>query len=304
MEENYQLAKWLAGEMNADELKAFQKTPEYETYQKIADYSSQLEAPSFDENKWYTTIVSKPKKVKKVVRLQPTWWYKIAAIFILFLGITLFYKSYFAVTEYSENGQQTAFLLPDNSKVLLNAGSEIDYKKWGWKNHRQLTLTGEAYFRAAKGKTFQINTNLGKVTVVGTQFNVKSRNNRFDVTCYEGCVKVNYRNKEVFITHGKRVVFENGKPIEVPLPTSSQPEWTMGELAFANEDLTSIVKELERQYDCSIELQNNATQQLFTGSVPLHDIDGALQILATTYHLKIKKINSQKIILEALNVEK
>jgi transmembrane sensor len=304
MEENFELAKWLAGEMTADELKAFQQTPEYATYQKIADYSGQLEAPAFDDSKWYNTITSKPKKAKKVVQLHAAWWYKVAAIFVLFLGIALFYKSYLAVTEYTENGQQIAFSLPDDSKVLLNAGSVIDYKKMGWKNHRQLILTGEAYFRVAKGKTFEINTNLGKVTVVGTQFNVKSRGNRFDVTCYEGCVKVNYRNHEVFITHGKRIVFENGNAVVVPKPMTTQPEWTMGELAFANDNLAAIVKELERQYDYSIALQNSTTQQLFTGSLPLHNLDGALQILATTYHLKIKKIASQKIILEAIDVEK
>jgi len=36
MEENYELAKWLAGEMSEAELQAFQKTPAYETYHKIA----------------------------------------------------------------------------------------------------------------------------------------------------------------------------------------------------------------------------------------------------------------------------
>ena len=48
MEENYELAKWLAGELSEEELKSFQQTPEYATYLKIAEYSSQLKAPSFD----------------------------------------------------------------------------------------------------------------------------------------------------------------------------------------------------------------------------------------------------------------
>ena len=65
MEENYELAKWLAGDMSEAELKAFQKTPEFETYHKIALYSSQLEAPSFDENKMYENVISKNKKTVK-----------------------------------------------------------------------------------------------------------------------------------------------------------------------------------------------------------------------------------------------
>ncbi|MFD0779580.1 hypothetical protein ACFQZF_14995 [Flavobacterium myungsuense] len=45
MKENYNLAKWLAGEMTQNELDEFKKTPEYNTYSKIETYSSQLKAP-------------------------------------------------------------------------------------------------------------------------------------------------------------------------------------------------------------------------------------------------------------------
>lgn len=35
MENNVDLAKWLAGEMTGSELEAFEKSPEFATYQKI-----------------------------------------------------------------------------------------------------------------------------------------------------------------------------------------------------------------------------------------------------------------------------
>jgi ferric-dicitrate binding protein FerR (iron transport regulator) len=304
MEENYELAKWLAGEMKGHELEAFQNTPEYTTYNRIATYSSQLEAPSFDGEKWYSTIVSKPKTSRKVIALHQNWWFKVAAVFVVFLSLSLFYKTYYAISEYAGNGEQTSFLLPDNSKVVLNACSEISYKKWQWDTHRQLNLTGEAYFRVAKGKKFEVATNLGKVTVLGTQFDVKARNNRFDVTCYEGRVKVNYQNKEVIITKGKRVAFENGVAIEIPDHNATQPEWTSGEIAFTNENLDHILKELGRQYNITIELGKTTTDQLFTGSLPMKNLDQDLQILASTYHLQIKKVSSQKIIFEAVDAQK
>ena len=304
MEENYELAKWLAGEMSEAELQAFQKTPAYETYHKIAQYSSQLEAPVFNADKVFENIIAKPKKSAKVVSLHQTWWFKIAAVFVLFLGLTFFYKTNIAVTETATNGAQTVFTLPDNSSIVLNSGSEIEYSKWSWDKNRALQLSGEAYFKVAKGKKFEVNTHLGTVTVLGTQFNVKARNNRFDVTCYEGRVKVNYQSQEIIITKGKRVAFENGQLIAIPDTMVLKPEWTSGELAFVNENLTAIISELERQFDCSIDYKGASTSQLFTGTLPAKNLDDALQILAATYHLKSKKESDHKITLELLDVEK
>ena len=304
MEENYELAKWLAGEMSEAELQAFQKTPAYETYHKIAQYSSQLEAPAFAADKIYQKVIAQPKKSVKVVSLHQTWWFKVAAVLVLFLGLTFFYKTNIAITETASNGAQTSFTLPDNSSIVLNSGSEIEYNKWSWDKNRQLQLSGEAYFKVAKGKKFEVNTHLGTVTVLGTQFNVKARKNRFDVTCYEGRVKVNYQNQEIVITKGKRVSFENGKLIAIPDTMVLQPEWTSGELAFVNENLTSIIAELERQFDCSIDYKGTATSQLFTGTLPAKNLNDALQILVATYHLKSKRESDHKITLELLDVEK
>ncbi len=304
MEENYELAKWLAGEMSEAELQAFQKTPAYETYHKIAQYSSQLEAPAFNADTVFKNVIAQPKKSVKVVALHQTWWFKVAAVFVLFLGLTFFYKTNIAVTETATNGAQTVFTLPDNSSIVLNSGSEIEYNKWSWDKNRALQLSGEAYFKVAKGKKFEVNTHLGTVTVLGTQFNVKARNNRFDVTCYEGRVKVNYQNQEIVITRGKRVSFENGVLLAIPDTTVLQPEWTSGELAFVNENLTAILAELERQFDCSIDFKGASTSQLFTGTLPAKNLDDALQILAATYHLKSKKESDHKITLELLDVEK
>lgn len=304
MEENYELAKWLAGEMSEAELQAFQKTPAYETYHKIAEYSSQLEAPAFNTDQVFKNVIAQPKKSAKVIALHQAWWFKIAAVFVLFLGLTFFYKTNISITETAGNGTQTIFTLPDHSSIVLNSDSEIDYNKWSWGQNRTLQLSGEAYFKVAKGKKFEVNTHLGTVTVLGTQFNVKARNNRFDVTCYEGRVKVNYQNQEIIITKGKRVSFENGLLIPIPDTMVLQPEWTSGELAFVNENLTAIIAELERQFDCSIDYQGAATSQLFTGRLPAKNLDDALQILAATYHLKSKQESDHKITLELLDVEK
>jgi len=89
MEENYQLAKWLSGEMTENELEAFQKSPEYSTYLKIANYSKQLETPGFDETVLYNNVVKETNTKGKVVHMQKQWMLRVAAILVLALGLFL-----------------------------------------------------------------------------------------------------------------------------------------------------------------------------------------------------------------------
>jgi ferric-dicitrate binding protein FerR (iron transport regulator) len=296
MEENYELAKWLAGEMTEKELQAFQETPEYQTYAKIAAYSSQLKAPDFDADLLYQNTIKHKKAAPKVIPFYQSKWMRIAAVFVVLLGLSLFFRTTVTSTEVAKNGQKTTFSLPDNSEIVLNSGSKIQYKKWNWDNNRKLDLDGEAYFKVAHGKKFQVNTTLGTVTVLGTQFNVKARKNRFDVTCYEGKVKVSYNSKDVIITKGTAVTFDNDY-FDRKNITVQKPEWTANEIVFKKENLQSIVDELERQYSCEIVLNSRENAQLFTGTLPTNDIKTALDVVCSIFHLKISKFDNTKIIL-------
>lgn len=304
MGENYKLAKWLSGEMSEDELAAFEAEPDFVIYNKIKKYASELETPNFDENKTLSTILVSPKKEIKTVSLAQNWFFRIAAVLVIGLGLFIGYQNFATSTEYAENGVQNSFTLPDNSEVVLNSGSKIEYKKWNWENHRALELNGEAYFKVAKGQKFEVHTSLGKVTVLGTQFNVKQRENRFDVTCYEGKVKVDYGETEVIITKGMSIAFEDGKSITIPENAIQNPEWLNNEMVFYQANLKSIIGEFERRFNVTLELKSNDNSQLFTGTIPSENIDIALQILATTYHLEPTKVSKNKIILKAVNAQK
>ena len=304
MEENYKLAKWLNDEMTDKELIEFQSESDYHLYQKIRLYSSELQVPGFDEQKSLSKVMATKKESPKVIAMKTNWLIRIAAVLVISIGLFFAYTAFSTSSEIAENGKKTTFSLPDTSEVVLNSGSEINYKKWNWSSNRKLNLSGEAYFRVAKGKKFEVNTSLGKVTVLGTQFNVKQREHRFDVTCYEGRVKVNYNEKEVIITKGMSVSFEDGKSIPIPENTIQKPEWLNNELKFYQVDLADIVKELERHFNISMELKCNTNTQLFTGTIPAQNIDFALQVLSTTYHLQPVKVSENNIILKSVDGQK
>lgn len=295
MEENYTLAKWLNNELEGEELKAFEASDDFAVYQKIKHYSAALKTPDFNEDKMLQTIL-KTKKSNKI-SLQKVFL-RIAAVLIISFGITLAVKNFANFTEYSAKRATTAFLLPDDSSVLLNSGSSVEYKKWNWNNERKLKLDGEAYFKVAKGKKFEVATELGTVSVLGTQFNVKSRATRLDVTCYEGKVQVNYQNQEIILTQGMTVSFANGTKIIAGETNRLEPEWLQKEVTFSKENLAAILDEISRQYAIKIEYKGKPTNQAFSGTIPMNDLDVALEIIATTYHLQIVKTNDTEFILQ------
>ena len=297
MKENRLLAKWLNNDLSEDELAKFEASPDFKKYQKIKNYTAHLEVDDLDEKVMLSNILSQKKATPKVIPLYKKWMFRAAAIFVLVLGITFVMKSFLPETHTANFGEKTTFSLPDNSEVVLNSGSEIHYKKWNWDNNRHLELKGEAYFRVAKGRRFEVQTNLGKVAVLGTQFNVKARKNRFDVVCYEGRVKVNYANTQILLTHGQSVSFENGKQFSAVV-NLSKPEWMDNQIAFYSENIKSLLDEVQRQYNITIELNAKDTTSLFTGKLPTQDLDIALQIISTTCHLKAKKVSKNKIIFD------
>lgn len=255
-----------------------------------------MEAPAFDTEKSYQNVIKQVKK--EPVRKQNYWFIKlVAATLVISLG-TVFYSKNKTTTQYAEAGQKTTFSLPDQSEIVLNSDSKIQYKKWKWKTNRSLKLEGEAFFKVAKGETFDVNTSLGKVTVVGTQFNVKSRNRNFEVECYEGKVKVAFGNKNFLLEKGSSITVRNGNiTATVPLNTE-KPSWLLNEIKFSQNNLKEVMDEIQRQYGIEIEYPQINSGQYFTGTVPADNIDTAMKIIGKVYHLNYIKASDKKIILK------
>lgn len=290
MQEENKLARWLNNEMDTEELAAFTASAEFDTYRKIRDYSAQLAAPEANLDAMYATIQdNKYKRRDTPVRRINRWVPRIAAVLVLALGLTYFLYTTHTTMQVADVGKRTEFLLPDNSAVVLNAGSEASYKANSWNSRRSIDLNGEAFFKVAKGETFDVVTSIGTVTVVGTQFNVRARDNRFDVTCFEGKVKVQYKSEVVYLLAGESIAFEEGRRITIPDNDMQRPGWLSYETAFTAEKPENIIREIERQYNVIIKLDAAPQAKLFTGTIPMNDMDTALEIIKTVYHLKSEK---------------
>lgn len=302
MEEKYTLAEWLTDDLNEKDLENFQNQDDFAIFEKIKKYSAELNTPTFNSEVMLSQVlVSKnlENKKTKVIPLFKKTIFKVAAVLVLFTFIGYFYTKT-ANEVFTTTTNLTAFNLPDNSEVIINANSKVEFKKYNWANNRDVTLSGEAYFKVKKGKKFNVNTSLGTVSVLGTQFNVNEKNDTFTVICYEGKVKVTHNKKVIILNPTESVSFKNNKISNQNTISVTKPSWLNNQLEFSKATFDEIIKEFENQYNVTIKTSNNLNNEEFTGSLPSTNLEVALKVIASTYQLKITKITNQEYLLEKL----
>lgn len=209
---------------------------------------------------------------------------KVAAAVVLGLGLTWFMMpgtpDFQAATK---AGEQTELTLPDGSTVILNAMSRLSYDADDFAADRELNLDGEAFFKVIKGSSFSVHSSQGDVTVLGTSFNVNSRNEFFHVTCETGKVKVDRGGANVVLTPGKEVR-SAGKKLTGIIESSYKTSWMDGRFLFAERPTSEVFEELERQFGIEIDNKVEAAG-LFTGEFERTDLESALEVVCNTMGL-------------------
>lgn len=297
MKDENNILKWLNRESSDDELARLKKSKEFTTLEKIAHYSSQISTPKVDVEKALANFKLKNStadKKGKVVQFNIKNVYKYAAA-IAVLITTSYFVFFNTETNFNTQFAQTkTFKLPDNSEVFLNANSKISYSKNDWDENRNLNLNGEAFFKVQKGKKFTVHTDIGNVTVLGTQFNVKERNNYFEVKTYEGLVSVAYKDTLVKLPRGAFFKVINGKIDTTNTFDVNEKSWLQKESNFKSTQLRFVLEEIENQFGYKIETKDINLDILYSGGFTHTDINIALQSVTIPLQLSYK-IEGKKI---------
>ena len=321
--------KYIQGNCTSDELEAamilfadpyhnLELRPTLFEYWKNIDTTSQSEIPieniSIILDKIHHRINLehdiKPKgQIKKMILMV----FKIAVILIsaFLLGFSVQYlkkKEPVYYTTIAPKGSISQLVLPDNSIVYLNAGSELKYTTEGLNGKREVFLVGEAWFDVAKNKskTFIVHTGLYNVNVFGTKFNVKAYKTDDEIvtTLEEGSVQITssatFKLKEnLMIRSGEQLVYNSQKNnVEVKqVNPHIFTAWKNNRLIFINMNLKELIILLERKYGVDIEVTDNVILDFhYDGSIKNESIIEVLDLLKETLPIKYK-IEGQTILI-------
>lgn len=172
------------------------------------------------------------------------------------VGIFLYLPWLTSWTDYAAYDIAQTFTLPDSSSVTLAPGSTLRLQKH--KDKRLVQMTGKVYFnvRHDDRAPFRVDAGSGFVKVLGTRFQVDSRD-PISVSVVSGKVlfsAIRSGEEALILTKGQSAVLDPAasKPVEITPKHPNPAAWVTGEFIYDNTPLPEVLSELSEYYDVTL----------------------------------------------------
>jgi ferric-dicitrate binding protein FerR (iron transport regulator) len=253
------------------------------------------------ENVWATIegqlVETKSRKVLSHV-FRPLM--AAAAILMLLISGSLLFMRFYSTSISTPAGVHQMAKLPDGSTVHLNAASELHFHPYWWRFDRSIEFEGEALFEVEKGRKFTVRSTMGQTEVLGTSFNIFSRETSYRVVCLSGSVKVSSKSShDAVLKPGSKAEIGPGGTINVQHQIDTYPEisWKQQIFLFNASPLNEVFRELERQYDVSIKTTVQHAAR-YTGNFNKEqNIEAVLAYICPAMGLKYEKQSANEYLI-------
>ncbi|MEJ7828249.1 MAG: FecR family protein [Segetibacter sp.] len=246
------------------------------------------------------------KKLSPAYKLN-TWMKVAAAIIVIAASVSMLYvylqpsATIKIVTAYK---QVKTFELPDHSLVTLNANSSLEYPKEWNNDKREVTLNGEGFFKIThiektKGAAkFTVHANAVNIEVLGTEFNVRNREDVTGVMLQSGRVQLRIKESDAvrvmkpndFISFNLKTKEVNSQTVNPTFYTA----WLNHKYLFSKVTLEEVCNHLEDFYDLKFTIENAVlAKQEISGTLLLEDEPSLLQTLSSFLNANIKQQGQQ-----------
>jgi ferric-dicitrate binding protein FerR (iron transport regulator) len=200
-------------------------------------------------------------------------------------------------------GKSLSLTLQDGSVVRLNSGSTLTYpSSFVGMDKREVQLEGEAFFEVAKNpeQPFIVGTKNMYTQVFGTVFNISAydEDNISEVVLVEGSVGIGSTEHTVdgslqMLKPSQRASNKEGSGdrfVIEDVDVTPYISWTQGVLSFENEEMSEIIKRLQRQFNIKIVNKHEKLgERRFTGMFDEEDLDRILRTIQAHTHFSYSK---------------
>lgn len=183
-------------------------------------------------------------------------------------------------------GRLADILLPDGTKVWLNADSEVCFPTVFPQTERGITVKGEAYLEVAHeaARPFIVSAGEFSVRVLGTRFNISAyeEDDDMSVVLAEGSVEVAFGNKDIQLEPGEKLAFDDdGDVILSRVDVNEYISWKDGYLTLRGATVNEILSKIGRRYDIKFSYaDSDIMDRTCTGKLLLSDdADDVLDIV-------------------------
>lgn len=191
-------------------------------------------------------------------------------------------------------GGQYQLVLPDGTKVWLNAMSSIRFPVAFNGEVRTVELIGEAYFEVTKNKKqpFIVNAAGVDVKVLGTKFNISAYHDEKQIktTLLEGSVKIAQGRDSALLQPGMQAICENDRPMKIiHTDVEESVAWKNGYFLLRSRPIKDLMLTISRWYDVEVRYDGDLDGVIFGGKYSKNDkLSELLKSLEITGTVKFK----------------
>ena len=232
-------------------------------------------------------------------------------------------------TMHTPKGRQFQLVLPDGTRVWLNAASSIKYPTQFAGNERRVEITGEAYFEVVKNTQMPFIVKVppsfggagggpgGEVKVLGTHFNINAYEDEDAVktTLLEGSVSVTpaigpaLRREQSAMEAERAVILKPGEQAVLaransPLTIDHSPDiqqvmaWKNGLFNFNGYDIKAVMREIGRWYDLDIVYEAEPEPEEVMGELQRNLTLSQVMKILQKIHVKYRIEGRQLVVLK------
>lgn len=169
-------------------------------------------------------------------------------------------------------GNQYQLILPDGSKVWLNAGSSLQFPVTFTGDQRKVKLSGEGYFDIAPDaqKAFVVAIHNTDIEVLGTEFNVMAYGDEpaAKATLVKGSILLTSGSQKTLLQPGKEGTIKTTGITVKDVDIDQVVAWKSGMISFTDAPLDVVMRQIARWYDVDI---------TFSGTLPTKRFFGLLE---------------------------
>lgn len=224
----------------------------------------------------------------------------------------------------SRAGVRTRLVLPDSTRVWLNASSKLRYARLTEGATREVELEGEAFFDVAKDprRPFIVHADSLEIKVLGTAFTIKSypQDPTIEATLLQGAIEItrkdNSNTPRIILKPNEKLVFNkyplpalphssdsimrhprvipadmavNSLPLNIPDSEKVETGWMYNKLVFNGDSFKELSEKMERWYNVRfVFMDAHLYTYHFGGSFTHETIQEALNALQLTAHFTYK----------------
>jgi transmembrane sensor len=239
------------------------------------------------ETSWKEILFAVEKIPSRKLLIHPVQW-MVAATVLIIAGFAISVWLNAEQSFRTNDHEKLNVSLSDGSTITLNYESKLTLADNFGENNRKVFLEGEAFFNIHKDELhpFVIGVGKSEVYVLGTSFNVNSKNNRVEVSVRSGKVRLQTHDNVLDLKADEAGRISDTGELSIFQWDPNDYSWYSGTLTLKNRSLKEVAAILSKLFNRKVSVSPPVSECTLSAKISYETIEDILNILKETLEIE------------------